>query len=53
LAWQLLIVARADTGSMGPFVLGWLAARQAGATQDESAGHVNDCLKLKPYFAKA
>jgi triphosphatase len=53
MAWQLLIAARADTGSMGPFVLGWLAARQAGATQDESAGHVNDCLKLKPYFDKA
>jgi triphosphatase len=50
MAGELLTAAQADTGPIGPFVLGWLAARLAGATQDESAGHVRDCLKLKPYF---
>jgi len=50
MAGELLTAVQADTGPIGPFVLGWLAARLAGATQDESAGHVRDCLKLKPYF---
>ena len=53
MAGELLTAAQANTGPMGPFVMGWLAARQTDATQDESAGHVRECLKLKPDFDKA
>jgi len=35
---------------MGDFVLGWLAAKQAEAADDESARHLQDFMKLKPYW---
>jgi inorganic triphosphatase YgiF len=46
-AWRLLATMPADTGPMGQFVLGWLAAKLAGTANDESAGAVRDILKLK------
>ncbi|MDZ7593760.1 MAG: CHAD domain-containing protein [Thiobacillus sp.] len=49
-AWGLLAAAPTDTGPMGDFVLGWLAAKQAEAANAESAGMVRDILKLKLYW---
>lgn len=49
-AWGLLTAAQADTGPMGDFVLGWLAAKQAEAADGESARHLQDFMKLKPYW---
>ncbi len=49
-AWDLLAAANTDTGPMGDFVLGWLAAKQAEAANAESAGMVRDILKLKLYW---
>jgi inorganic triphosphatase YgiF len=49
-AWGLLAAAPTDTGPMGDFVLGWLAAKQAEAADAESAGMVRDILKLKSYW---
>jgi len=42
--WQV------DAGPMRDFVLGWLAAKQADAADGESARHLQDFLKLKPYW---
>ena len=49
-AWGLLAAAPTDTGPMGDFVLGWLAAKQAEAANAASAGMVRDILKLKLYW---
>ncbi|MBU1394774.1 MAG: CHAD domain-containing protein, partial [Gammaproteobacteria bacterium] len=49
-AWDLLAAANTNTGPMGDFVLGWLAAQQADAANGESTGGVRDILKLKPYW---
>lgn len=46
-AWGLLTAVQVDAGPMGPFVLGWLAAKLAEAANGESAGAVRDILKLK------
>ncbi|MGE5320264.1 MAG: CHAD domain-containing protein [Hyphomicrobiaceae bacterium] len=40
----------AETGPMGPFVLGWLAARQAEAANGESARLMRAFPKLKCYW---
>jgi hypothetical protein len=49
-AWVLLTTAHVDTGPMGHFVLGWLAAKQVEAANGASAGTMRDYLKLKPYW---
>jgi CHAD domain-containing protein len=46
-ACGLLAPIQAGAGSMTAFVLGWLAARQADATPDESVQHVQALMKLK------
>jgi triphosphatase len=43
-------LGQADTGPMGDFVLGWLAAKQAEAASGESAGHLQAFMKLKSYW---
>jgi inorganic triphosphatase YgiF len=63
IAWGLLTTAHttphvvdrsplgpADTGPMGDFVLGWLAAQQADAANGASARYLRAFLKLKPYW---
>jgi hypothetical protein len=35
---------------MRDFALGWLAAKEAGAGNGDSAGHMNAFLALKPYW---
>ena len=42
--------AQAETGPMGAFVLGWLAAKQAEAATGESAGLMRGFLELKTYW---
>ncbi len=49
-AWNLLTTAQLETGPMGDFALGWLAASLAQAANGESARHVQAFLKLKPYW---
>jgi CHAD domain-containing protein len=49
-AWGLLTVEQVDAGPIGPFVLGWLAAKLAAAANGESAGIVKAFLKSKPYW---
>ena len=46
----LLDAADASAGPMVGFVLGWLAATQAETADGESAGHLQDFMKLKPYW---
>ncbi|MHB1085276.1 MAG: CYTH and CHAD domain-containing protein [Thiobacillus sp.] len=41
-------LGQADTGPMGDFVLGWLAAKQAEAANGESARHLQEFMQLKP-----
>ncbi|HMA11678.1 MAG TPA: CHAD domain-containing protein, partial [Steroidobacteraceae bacterium] len=43
-------LGQAETGPMRDFALGWLAAKEAGAGNGESAGHLNAFLALKPYW---
>jgi len=50
IAFELMKAAQAETGPMGHFVLGWLAAKQAEAANGESAGHMRAFLKLKAYW---
>jgi CHAD domain-containing protein len=50
IAWDLLTAAPLDAGSMGQFVLGWLAAQQAQAANGASAGLMREFLKLKSYW---
>ena len=47
IAQKLVSMAQPETGSMGLFVQGWLAAQQQGAALGESAGHVKKLLKFK------
>ncbi|MHB1216194.1 MAG: CYTH and CHAD domain-containing protein [Thiobacillus sp.] len=49
-AQGLLTDVQAETGPMGDFVLGWLAAKQADAANDESAQQVRDFMELKPFW---
>jgi inorganic triphosphatase YgiF len=44
---NLVSLAQRDTGPMGSFVQGWLAAQQDGAALDASAGPVKKLLKFK------
>jgi len=39
-----------DAGAAGAFALGWLAAQQAGAGAEQSAGPVRTVLKAKTYW---
>jgi triphosphatase len=50
IAWGLLTAGQVDSGPMGDFVLGWLAAKQADAAKGESATQMRAFLKLKPYW---
>jgi len=50
IASGLLATADVETGPMGAFALGWLAAKQAEATNGESAGLMRAFLELKPYW---
>jgi CHAD domain-containing protein len=50
IASELLTAATAETGPMGDFVLGWLAATQADADGGESAGHMRDFLDSATYW---
>jgi CHAD domain-containing protein len=50
IAQGLLTAAGAEAGPMRDFATGWLAAQQAGAGGDESAGHLQEFLELKPYW---
>ena len=43
-------LGQVETGPMGDFVLGWLAAKQVEASNGESAHHVQTFLKSKPYW---
>ena len=43
-------LGQAESGPMGDFVRGWLAAKQADAANSESAGLMRAFLKLKPYW---
>ncbi|HWR78283.1 MAG TPA: CHAD domain-containing protein [Thiobacillus sp.] len=43
-------LGQADTGPMGDFVLGWLAAKQVEAADEDSVRHLQDFMKLKPYW---
>ena len=47
IAQKLVSMAQPETGSMGLFVQGWLAAQQQGAALGESAGQVKKLLKFK------
>ena len=49
-AQRLLIEAQLETGPMGQFVLGWLAAQQANGPQDDIAKHLKNFMKLTPYW---
>ncbi|MDP2030027.1 MAG: CHAD domain-containing protein [Thiobacillus sp.] len=46
-ACDLLVFPQVDAGPMPAFVRGWLAARQADVSLDESVQHVRALLKLK------
>ena len=50
IASGLLVTALAETGPMGAFALGWLAARQAEMAGGGSARQVRAFLKSKPYW---
>jgi CHAD domain-containing protein len=50
IAFELMKTAQAETGPMGEFVLGWLAAKQAEAATGESAGLMRAFLELKTYW---
>jgi CHAD domain-containing protein len=50
IAWTLLTATPMESGSMEPFILGWLAAQQADAANGESAGLIREFLKLKSYW---
>jgi CHAD domain-containing protein len=50
IAQGLLAAVQAETGPMRDFALGWLAAKEAGAGNGDSAGHMNAFLALKPYW---
>ena len=43
-------LGQVETGPMGHFVLGWLAAKQVEAANGASAGTMREYLKLKPYW---
>ena len=45
---KLVSRLQGETGPMGSFVQGWLAAQQDGAAFGESAGHVEQLLEFKP-----
>jgi len=49
-AWQLLTNAQADTGPMGHFVLGWLAAQLAQGVPEDIAKHLQNFMKLPRYW---
>ena len=49
-AWELLTNSRMDTGPVGQFVLGWLAARQAQGSTEDIAGQLQDFVKFTPYW---
>lgn len=48
IATALLTAVGGETGPMGTFVLGWLAAKQAAVTQDGGGGPIRALLELKP-----
>jgi len=50
IASGLLAAGDVEAGPMGAFALGWLAAKQAEATNGESAGLMRAFLELKPYW---
>ena len=50
IAQGLLTAVETEAGPMRDFATGWLAAQQAGAGGDESAGHLQEFLELKPYW---
>lgn len=50
IASGLLTAAGRETGSMGDFILGWLAAKQAEAADGECAESIRAFLKSKPYW---
>lgn len=45
-AWELMTTAQVDTGLMGPFVLGWLAAQQANEAKGEIEKQLKSFMKL-------
>lgn len=47
-AARLLTAVRGEASPMGSFALGWLAAKQAEATEDDGAGSIRAFLKSKP-----
>lgn len=49
-AWQLLADARVDADPMIEFVRGWLAAIQANDTATGSVRHLQNFIKLRPYW---
>lgn len=49
-AWETLTQAPADTGPIGPFVLGWLAAQQADDARNDTARQLKSFMKLAPYW---
>ena len=46
-AWGLMTTAEVDTGPMGQFVLGWLAAQQAAGPQDDIERHLKHFMYWK------
>ncbi len=49
-AWQLLTDAHLETGPMGPFVLGWLAAQQTQALASNGGTDLTYFVKFKPFW---
>ena len=49
-AWQLLTDAQVEADPMIEFVRGWLAAIQANDTATESVRHLQNFIKLRPYW---
>src|SRR5512143_2475829 len=50
IAAGLMASAKLDTGPMGDFVLGWLAARQADTGGGDAARHVEEFLAAKAFW---
>ncbi|MBI1283521.1 MAG: CHAD domain-containing protein [Thiobacillus sp.] len=49
-AWELLKNAPVDTGPVGQFALGWLAAQQVQGPTEDIAGHLQGFVKFAPYW---
>jgi inorganic triphosphatase YgiF len=49
-ACQLLTDAQLDTGPVGPFALGWLAAQQAQGPTEDTARQLQNFVKFEPYW---